>query len=157
MPRLVPGARALRTNPTNRRFRRNRLEAIFDALGGELALFSAGLGQQPLLAAVFLGHFLQRLLDGRGLGFQFLDGRLLGGEVAGNHQRGWDQLGLILQLANGEIGLLLRIPGLVLDDEPGLGRFAPAVAGDHVTVVLHGLGPIVHQVLVHVIGINQSP
>jgi hypothetical protein len=32
---------------------------------------------------VFLGHFFHRLLDGRDLSFQFLDGPLLSGEIAG--------------------------------------------------------------------------
>ncbi len=35
----------------------------------------------------------------------------------------------------------------------GLGL--PAVGGDQVAVVLHGLGPVVHQVLVDVVGVDQ--
>ena len=61
---------------------------------GELVLVVLRLGQQSFLAAVFLVHFLHLLRDGGDLGFQFLDGGLLGGEVAGDEQRGRDQVGL---------------------------------------------------------------
>ena len=61
-----------------------------------LALVSLSLSfmasaSRPFLAAVFLGHFLHLLLDGRELGLQLLDGGLLGGEVAGDDERGRDQ------------------------------------------------------------------
>ena len=54
-----------------------------------------------------------------------------------------------------EVGLGLGLAGLVVDDEPGLGGRHPAVGGDEVAVVLHRLGPVVHQVLVDVVGVEQ--
>ena len=66
-----------------------------------------------------------------------------------------NQVGLELLLAHGEVGLLLRLLFLVLDDEPGLGGLAPAVADEHIDIVLHRLGPVVHEVLVNVVGIEQ--
>lgn len=54
----------------------------------------------------------------------------------------------------------LRHPGrdhthrLEPSDRPSRGLH-PAVGGDQVRVVLHGLDPLVHQVLVHVAGIEQ--
>ena len=68
---------------------------------------------------------------------------------------GRDQLGLVLLLADGEVGARLRLLALVLDDEARLGGLAPAVGGDEVAVVLHRLGPVVHQVLVDVVGVEQ--
>ena len=46
---------------------------------------------------------------------------------------------------------------LVLDltDLARLGARLPAVGGDEVAVVLHRLGPVVHQVLIDVVGIEQ--
>ena len=44
---------------------------------------------------------------------------------------------------------------LDLNDLARLRSLHPAVGGDQVGVVLHGLGPVVHQVLVDVVGIEQ--
>jgi hypothetical protein len=37
----------------------------------------------------------------------------------------------------------------------GLRAHFPSVSGDEVAVVLHGLDPVVHEVLIHVVGIEQ--
>ena len=125
-----------------------------------LALVSLSLsfddfGQQPFLAAVFLGHFLHLLLERGELGLQLLDGILFVRKVAGDDERGRDEFGLVFLLAEHEVGLGLCLLVLVLDDEPRLGGLAPAVVGDEVAIVLHGLGPVVHQVLIDVVGIEQ--
>jgi hypothetical protein len=61
------------------------------------------------------------------------NGALLGGEIAGDDERGRDQVGV----------------GFAVD------RGLPAVADDHPGVVLHGLGPVVHQVLIDAVGVDQ--
>ena len=72
------------------------------------------------------------------LGLQLFDGRLFLGEVAGDDQRLRDQVG---------VGLAPILP-ITLD---GL----PAVLHQQVNIVLHRLGPVVHEVLVHVVGVEQ--
>ena len=76
------------------------------------------------------------------LGRELVDGRLLLGEVAG------DDEGLGDEVAGPALVLLLALL-VLLDDAVGLGL--PAVGGDQVAVVLHGLSPVVHQVLVDVV------
>ena len=80
------------------------------------------------------------------LGGELVDGRLLLGEVAG------DDEGLGHEVAGPALVLLLALL-VLLDDAVGLGL--PAVGGDEVAVVLHGLGPVVHQVLVDVVGVDE--
>ena len=65
-------------------------------LGSDLLLVAFafdGLFQQTFLAAVFLGiSSVELLLDRGEFGFQLLDGRLFGGEVAGDEKRGGNQV-----------------------------------------------------------------
>ena len=75
-----------------------------------------------------------------------VDGGLLLGEVAG------DDEGLGDQVAGPALVLLLALL-VLLDDAVGLGL--PAVGGDQVAVVLHRLRPVVHQVLVDVVGVDE--
>ena len=105
---------------------------------------------------MFLGHFFHLLLEGGDVGLQFLIGGLLFGKVAGNDECGRNQFSLVFLLADNKVGLLLGLLGLVLDDQPGLGCSAPAIGGDEVAIVLHGLGPVVHEVLVDVVMVEQG-
>ena len=77
---------------------------------------------------------------------ELVDGRLLLGEVAGDDERLGDEV------AGPALVLLLALL-VLLDDAVGLGL--PAVGGDQVAVVLHGLGPVVHQVLIDVVGVDE--
>jgi hypothetical protein len=120
-----------------------------------LSLSFRASASSPVVAAVLLEQLVDRLRDRRGLGLELLDRGLLRGEVASDEQRHRDQLGLPLLLADDEVGLVLGLLVLVVDDQPRLGGLAPAVAGDEVRVVLQGLGPVVHEVLIHVVGVDQ--
>ena len=71
---------------------------------------------------------------------------LLLGEVAG------DDEGLGHEVAGPALVLLLALL-VLLDDAVGLGL--PAIGGDQVAVVLHGLGPVVHQVLIDVVVVDE--
>ena len=44
---------------------------------------------------------------------------------------------------------------LHLTDLARLRARLPAVSGDEVAIVLHGLGPVVHEVLIDVVGVEQ--
>ena len=120
---------------------------------GELVLVVPGVVQQPAFAAVFLGHFLHLLGHAGEQRLQRLDGDLFLGVVAGDDERGRDQLGGVFLFAEDEVGPGLGLLHLVLDDEPGLGGLAPAIGCDEVAVVLQGLGPIVHEVLIDIVGV----
>ena len=75
------------------------------------------------------------------------------GEVAGDEQCG-DQVGLEAALALLEVAA--RWPFLsCLPDDRGAGARLPAGIGDEVAIVLHGLGPVVHEVLIDIVGIEQ--
>ena len=73
---------------------------------------------KPPSPPLFLGQLLDLLLQGGECRFlEFLDGRLLLGEVAGDDQRGGNQLGLAyFFLADREVGLLFGLLALVFDD-----------------------------------------
>ena len=118
-------------------------------------LVAEDFGEQTFLAAVLFFQFLQLLRERRRFGFERLQRRLLGLEVASNHQRRRDQLGLELLPAEREVGLLFGLAVLLRHDLTRLRRLLPAVADDHVNVVLHRLGPVRHQVLIYVVGIDQ--
>ena len=105
---------------------------------------------------MFLDEFGQGLGGGFVGSLQRFDGGLFGGEVAGHDQRRRDQVHLVLGAAEGEIGHLLDLLVLVLDDGAGAGGVDPAVGGDHVDVVLHHLVPVVHQPLVDVVAVEQG-
>jgi hypothetical protein len=78
------------------------------------------------------------------------------GEVARHDQRRRDQVHLVLLAPDGEVGRLLDLLRLVLDHAARLGCFQPAVGGDEVHVVLHHLGPVVHQPLVDVVAAQSG-
>ena len=42
---------------------------------------------------------------------------------------------------------------VLFDDAVGLGL--PAIGGDQIAVVLHGLGPVIHQVLIDVVFVDE--
>ena len=42
-----------------------------------------------------------------------------------------------------------------LTDFAGQRRRLPPGIGDEVAIVLHGLGPVVHEVLIHIVGVEQ--
>ena len=103
-------------------------------------------GEGPFLAAVFFLQLGESGGDAFQLGGELVDGCLLLGEVAGDDEGLGDQVAgpaLVLLLA-----LLVR-----LDDAIGLGL--PAIGGDEIAVVLHRLGPVVHEVLVDVVGVDE--
>jgi hypothetical protein len=75
-----------------------------------------------------------------------LRGGLFLGEVAGDDERLGDQVA--------GPALVLALALLVGLDDARRHRH-PAVGGDEIGVVLHRLGPVVHQVLVDVVGIEQ--
>ena len=81
------------------------------------------------------------------LGLFRLQFGLFGGKVAG------DDIGLGQQVASPAL-----VPGFSLlvgfQDAPGQSH--PAVGGNQIDVVLHGLGPVVHHVLIDVIGVEQG-
>ena len=85
------------------------MRALTAALG-DLALVVLGLFQQAFLAAVFLVqllHLLRRWLPSRAS--SVVDGLLLGREVAGDDQRRRDQVGLVFQLADRQVGAFLGL------------------------------------------------
>ena len=86
---------------------------------------------------MFLVHLLHLAADGVALGFQLLDGRLFGGEVAGDDQR---RSGIEV----GVLGFAVRCTA-----------WSSPRCDDQVDVVLHRLGPVVHQVLIDVVGVEQ--
>ena len=92
-------------------------------------------------------------------GFERVDGIALGGEVAGDENWRGNEVGLEAALALLEVVLLRpdEFVVLVLDlnDLAGLRALLPAVGGDQVAIVLHGLGPVVHEVLIDVVGVEQ--
>ena len=103
-------------------------------------------GEGAFLAAVFLFQLGHLGGDAFQFGFELVDGRLLLGEVAGDDQ------GLGHEVAGPALVLLLALL-VLLDDAVGLGL--PAIGGDQVAVVLHGLGPVVHEVLIDVVFVDE--
>ena len=93
------------------------------------------------------------------LGFERVDGIALGGEVAGDEKRRGNEVGLeaalallvVVRLGPDELVVLV----LDLNDLARLRALHPAVGGDQVAIVLHRLGPVVHEVLIDVVGIEQ--
>ena len=125
------------------------LLVAFDLLqpGGDVGLVHlVQFGERAFLAAVFFLQFGYLGGDAFQLGRELVDGLLLLGEVAG------DDEGLGHEVAGPALVLLLALL-VLLDDAVGLGL--PAVGGDQVAVVLHGLRPVVHQVLIDVVVVDQ--
>ena len=79
------------------------------------------------------------------------DGLLLLGEVAGDDEGlGHEVAGPALVHFLAGLAVLALLD---LDHPVGLGL--PAIGGDEVAVVLHGRGPVVHEVLVDVVFIDE--
>ena len=95
------------------------------------------------------------LLDGRDFGFQLLDGSLLGGEVAGDDQRGGISSALYFCLPTVKSGFSLVFLSLSSTMSRGLAASRQPSLDDHVKIVLHGLGPVVHEVLIDIVGVEQ--
>ena len=76
-------------------------------------------------------------------------------EARGETPQVWHEFGLVFFLSDYEIRFGLRLLGLVVNDEPRHGSLAPTVSCDEVTIVLHRLRPVIHEVLVHVVGVEQ--
>jgi hypothetical protein len=102
--------------------------------------------ESPFLASVFflkLGEFGDE-------DFQFAllsaDGFLLGGKVAVNDK-----------MLGNEVAspTLINFITLLVGLNDSISLRLPAVGGDQITVVLHCLSPVIHQVLVNVVFINQ--
>ena len=102
-------------------------------LTGELALLGLRLFQQPLFAAVFLVQFLHLAADRVALGLQAFNGLLLGGKEMVDDQRWRNQIG---------VGLAVQ-------------HRLPALLRQQVHIVLHRLGPVVHQMLIDIVGVEQ--
>ncbi len=108
---------------------------------------------------MFLALFVELLLDAGEFGFEGGDGIALGGEVAGDEQGGGNEVGLEAAFAFFEVFLLGpdEFAFLVFDltDFAGLRARLPPGIGDEVAIVLHGLGPVVHEVLIDIVGVEQ--
>ena len=50
---------------------------------------------------------------------------------------------------------LVLLPALFVRNEDAGGLGDPAVGGDQVAIVLHGLRPVCHQVLIDVVGVDE--
>ena len=124
-----------------------------------MALAFDDFGQQPVLAAVLLPHFVELLLEAGEFGLQGGDGIPLGGEVAGDEQGGGDEVGLEAAFALFEVFLLgpdeFALLVLHLNDLTRPGPGDPSGIGDEVAVVLHDFSPVVHEVLIDIVGIQQ--
>ena len=136
------------------------LKASLQGFDGDflfLTLAFDDFGQQPFFAALFLPRFIELLLQRGEFGLTSGDGITLGGKVAGDEQGGRDEVGLEAALALLEVFLLGpdEFVLLVFDltDFAGQRAHLPTSIGDEVAVVLHGLGPVVHKVLIDIIGV----
>ena len=77
---------------------------------------------------------------------KLVDGSLFFGEVTG------DDEGLGYEVTDPALVLLFAFL-IGLDDTISLRL--PAVGGDQVAIVLHSLGPAIHQVLIDIVGVNE--
>ena len=138
------------------------LEAGLHAFGGDLLLLALAFddfGEEPFFAALFLAGFVELLFDAGEFGFTGGDGIALGGEGAGDEQGGRDEVGLEAALALFKIFLFGPDEFVLfvfhLNDLPRFGACDPPRIGDQVAIVLHGLRPVVHEVLIDVVGIEE--
>ncbi len=123
---------------------------------GEFVLILVlGFLQKTVLAAMFLHQLLQRLPDGGSIGFESLDLRLFLCKITGHQQGRGQQLRLVLAFAHVEVGFVLGLLALLLDEQLRLRRCTPAVGHDQIHIVLHELAPLIHEVLVHVVRVKQ--
>ena len=103
--------------------------------------------------------FVELLLDAGEFGFEGGDGIPLGSEIAGNENGGRHEVGLeaalallkVVRFAPDEFAFLV----FDLTDFAGLRACFPPCIGDEVAIVLHGLRPVVHEVLIDVVGVEQ--
>lgn len=115
--------------------------------------------EQPLLAALLLPLFVELLLDAGEFGFEGGDAIPLGGAIAGDEKGGRDEVGLeaapalleVMRLGPDEFAFLV----FDLTDFAGLRTRLPPGIGDEVAIVLHGSVPVVHQVLIGGVGVEQ--
>ena len=138
------------------------LEARLHGLGGDLLLLALALDhfrEQPFLTALLLSLFVELLFDGGEFAFDGGDGISLGSEIAVNENRRGDEVGLEAALALLEVvrfgpdEFVLLV--LHLEDLARLRARLPPFGGDEIAIVLHGLGPVVHEVLIDVVGIEK--
>ena len=126
---------------------------VFVAL--EFLLAAGDLGLVDLVQgteeSVFATVFFLQFGEGGGGGFEVGDGgvdvRLLLGEVAGDDEGLWHEVAGPAFV----LGLALLVS---LQDAGGLGH--PAVGGDEVAIVLHGGGPVICEVLIDGVGIDEQ-
>ncbi len=84
------------------------------------------------------------------------DLRLLRSEVASDDQRRRHQIHLVLFPSDDEVRRLADFLLLVINSNTRLHGLKPAVCANQIHVVLHRLGPIIHQALIYVVPIEQS-
>ncbi|MNC49025.1 hypothetical protein D3C75_981740 [compost metagenome] len=89
------------------------LDTGFDAGSGHLLLVVHGIDQSALFPALLLDKALQCLACLIQRGLQGIELFLLIGKKAGHQQGGWDQLRLVLGLANHQIRALFDLFALV--------------------------------------------
>ena len=104
------------------------------------------LGKGAFLAAVFFLQFGELGLGGFQFGFLFMDGLLFGGKVV------IDDAGFGQQVAGPAFVFFLA---LFVFDQDAAGLGFPAVCGYQIAIVLHGLEPVVHQMLIDRILVDQ--
>ena len=108
---------------------------------------------------MFLTGFVELLLNAGDVGFNGGDCLALGGEVAGDEQVGGHEIGLEPAFALFKVFLLGPDEFVLfvfhLHDLTRLSASDPPGIGDEVAIVLHGLGPVVHEVLIDVVGVQQ--
>ena len=108
---------------------------------------------------MLLPLLVELLLDGGEFGFDDGDSIPLGSKVASIEKGGRDEVGLEAALALLEIvrfgpdEFVLFV--LHLANLARLRARLPPFGRDQVAIVLHGLGPVVHEVLVDVISVQQ--
>ena len=128
-------------------FREDLLQA-----GGDVGLVHlVQPGEGALFSAVFLLQFGECCRDAFQLGRKLVDGFLLLGKVAGNDEGFGDKItrpALVYFFDD----FAFLVFSLLCDSA---GRCDPAIGGDEVAVILHGLGPIIHEVLIDVIVVDK--
>jgi hypothetical protein len=124
-----------------------------------VALAFDDFGEQSFLAAVFLPRFIELLLERGEFGLTGGDGIPLGTKITGDEQGGGNKVGLKAALAFLEIFLLGpdQFAFLIFDlpNLAGQGTCQPPGITDEVAIVLHGLGQVVHEVLIDDVGVKQ--
>src|SRR5699024_5052607 len=120
------------------------LHPLFAVGLGHVARFAQAVAQQSLFVGMFLLQLVHRLVSRFLFLFALLNFLLLFGKVAVADQRLGNQLALILSFLTLSRTGSHRLQGSL-----------PAVLYNHILVILHRLGPVVHQVLVDVVFVNE--